>query len=547
MSRTTVSSSSKRAEHPGRQHQRRRGYPERRDGFGCDGFLDRTGLQQRHAALHRGWDDQRHGRNLHDHALRALQFRRDTRKSPLSLTFGSGSGGVQDGTGNSYTGGTLLERGTLEIATATGAGAGPIEFVPDNHLQVLQINSNVLVECYFCKALNGLGVGSVVDLAGTLYQLFESATVADGRLDVEAPAGQVVASGDLGSAGASGLSFVALPDLRGGTAVVALPDQVVAAAVSGLEKSFGVPLSTILADVASTSLGAELVSVILEDLGGPLGLSAGSLAHDPLASNGRSVGERVGGAREQGFGGDAAHRAALLLTRRAAPSREQGKGAAPAPRRGRSPWNPSRLRRASVPRIGAAPRGRGARAVDRGGLENRCACKRTVGSNPTLSARRRWSIMRVRRSPRTTAAAHTPRDTIGTRPGRIRIADPARSRQAALARLDAADLSNAGSRRTSPAARGVGSQPAIDGRPAPSVTAQWMAPRRARPGRFVFRRTSPAARTARGRSGPTIRSSGSGTFESSPTIPGREAVAGPAGPAQLSLAPTRGTRPCRPC
>ena len=24
--------------------------------------------------------------------------------------------------------------------------------------------------------------------------------------------------------------------------------------------------------------------------------------------------------------------------------------------------------------------------VDRGGLENRCACKRTVGSNPTLSA-----------------------------------------------------------------------------------------------------------------------------------------------------------------
>ena len=32
-----------------------------------------------------------------------------------------------------------------------------------------------------------------------------------------------------------------------------------------------------------------------------------------------------------------------------------------------------------------APR-RGARVADRGGLENRCACKRTVGSNPTLSA-----------------------------------------------------------------------------------------------------------------------------------------------------------------
>ena len=34
----------------------------------------------------------------------------------------------------------------------------------------------------------------------------------------------------------------------------------------------------------------------------------------------------------------------------------------------------------------AAPMRRGARVVDRDGLENRCACKRTVGSNPTLSA-----------------------------------------------------------------------------------------------------------------------------------------------------------------
>ncbi len=31
---------------------------------------------------------------------------------------------------------------------------------------------------------------------------------------------------------------------------------------------------------------------------------------------------------------------------------------------------------------------RGAGVVDRDGLENRCGCKLTVGSNPTLSARR---------------------------------------------------------------------------------------------------------------------------------------------------------------
>ena len=36
-------------------------------------------------------------------------------------------------------------------------------------------------------------------------------------------------------------------------------------------------------------------------------------------------------------------------------------------------------------RFPAGPR-RGARVVDRGGLENRCARKGTVGSNPTLSA-----------------------------------------------------------------------------------------------------------------------------------------------------------------
>lgn len=46
------------------------------------------------------------------------------------------------------------------------------------------------------------------------------------------------------------------------------------------------------------------------------------------------------------------------------------------------------LRPAGEPPIRRPPRAwRGARAVDRGGLENRCACKRTVGSNPTLSAK----------------------------------------------------------------------------------------------------------------------------------------------------------------
>ena len=40
----------------------------------------------------------------------------------------------------------------------------------------------------------------------------------------------------------------------------------------------------------------------------------------------------------------------------------------------------------SSPRRGYDPRRRGAGAVERGGLENRWACKRLVGSNPTPAA-----------------------------------------------------------------------------------------------------------------------------------------------------------------
>ena len=39
---------------------------------------------------------------------------------------------------------------------------------------------------------------------------------------------------------------------------------------------------------------------------------------------------------------------------------------------------------------------RGARVVEWDGLENRCTCKRTVGSNPTLSAKIAGSLTTVR-------------------------------------------------------------------------------------------------------------------------------------------------------
>jgi hypothetical protein len=63
----------------------------------------------------------------------------------------------------------------------------------------------------------------------------------------------------------------------------------------------------------------------------------------------------------------------------ATPDRSCKKRAIASPARQSAPEAPPPVAQASKLR-------RGAGVVDRGGLENRCARKRTVGSNPTLSA-----------------------------------------------------------------------------------------------------------------------------------------------------------------
>ena len=223
--------------------------------------------------------------------------------SPYSLTFGTGTV-VQDGPGrlvlagdNSYTGGTTLERGTLEIASPTGAGTGPITFVPDGHPEVLQLDKAALAGGTFATPVQGFDLGSVVDLAGTAYRPLESAFVSGGHLDVVAPGDKPVASIDVGGSGASGVTFLALPDLHGGTAVVALPDALLAGVASGVEKAFGISLPTLVADLASTPIGADVVGSILKDLTGQTSVGTLQLAslERSLPSAVQAIVKSVGG------------------------------------------------------------------------------------------------------------------------------------------------------------------------------------------------------------------------------------------------------------
>ena len=82
---------------------------------------------------------------------------------------------------------------------------------------------------------------------------------------------------------------------------------------------------------------------------------------------------------------------AIPAAEAAAPLRMVSAHPAPAPGPAFAPWSCFQRRRPTITRACAAGPGRtalrrGARVVDRGGLENRCAFAGTVGSNPTLSA-----------------------------------------------------------------------------------------------------------------------------------------------------------------
>ena len=88
-----------------------------------------------------------------------------------------------------------------------------------------------------------------------------------------------------------------MPDLHGGTAIVSLPDALLAEVASGVEKVFEASLPTLVADLASTPIGADVVGSILKDLTGQTSVGSLQLAslERSLPSALREIEKSVGG------------------------------------------------------------------------------------------------------------------------------------------------------------------------------------------------------------------------------------------------------------
>lgn len=144
----------------------------------------------------------------------------------------SGSGAFdQAGTGttvlsqsNSYTGGTTLHAGTLELAARDAAGTGAITF--ENGAQTLKIDKAALDHGHLDNTIEGFGVGDTIDLAG-IGKATQATLSADNVLTITGgKAGAVTLQLD-SHAYASGLNFQLSSDGNGGTKITAVADNLV--------------------------------------------------------------------------------------------------------------------------------------------------------------------------------------------------------------------------------------------------------------------------------------------------------------------------------
>ena len=170
---------------------------------------------------------------------------------PPMITYGAGNV-VQDGTGalvlegsNSYSGGTMLDQGTLEIGSATGAGTGGIAF-GTAHAATLRLDAAALTEGTFANTVSGLRGGDVIDVAGTPYALLDRAVVQGDALKLETFGGKVEDTIAVDPGTGTSVAFLALPDGHGGTALLVIPDT-----LSALTAAFGAPSPSTLASLAT--------------------------------------------------------------------------------------------------------------------------------------------------------------------------------------------------------------------------------------------------------------------------------------------------------
>jgi hypothetical protein len=108
--------------------------------------------------------------------------------NPGSGTSGAGGAVVIDGPGtvdltamNSYTGGTSIDQGVLEIGAAGSAGSGNITFGGTGTLQIDAKPANTTT---FANTLSGFGPGNIIDLRGLAYVSGASATISGNVLSL---------------------------------------------------------------------------------------------------------------------------------------------------------------------------------------------------------------------------------------------------------------------------------------------------------------------------------------------------------------------------
>ncbi|HSS86120.1 MAG TPA: autotransporter-associated beta strand repeat-containing protein, partial [Reyranella sp.] len=144
----------------------------------------------------------------------------------------SGSGAFdQAGTGttvltqaNSYSGGTLLHAGTLELAALGAAGSGAIAF--EDGAQTLRIDHAALDHGHLGNTIEDFGAGDTIDLAG-IGKATQAVLSADNVLTISGRASGTITLQLDSHAYASGFNFELTSDGHGGTNVTVTQDSLV--------------------------------------------------------------------------------------------------------------------------------------------------------------------------------------------------------------------------------------------------------------------------------------------------------------------------------
>jgi autotransporter-associated beta strand protein len=136
----------------------------------------------------------------------------------------AGSGNTVLAQSNSYTGGTTLHAGSLELAALHAAGTGAIVF--ENGAQTLRIDRAALDHGHLDNTIEGFGAGDNIDLAG-IGKATHAVLSADNKLTITGgTSGAITLQLDSHAYG-SGLNFQLASDGNGGTKITVTSDNLI--------------------------------------------------------------------------------------------------------------------------------------------------------------------------------------------------------------------------------------------------------------------------------------------------------------------------------